>query len=446
MTLPNRRIDDMQSRGELGGQAHGRLLAAAACFCDLLLLAMQIGLVARFTGEQLSDARTYLDLARFCAENGTWYPMPYVLYANYVFGNGYINMLGALMRISPDTLWIGVLGIVCMQIVIFSCADIAYRLTGRKRAACLTVILLCLMGGFWGEPVQARTEMSFIAFACLSLCLMLHEGTPAFFLSGMALAVANWIRPLMVVYLPAMLLYMLWRRVGWRRIAAMLMGAALVIVLIGAGSYRRIGKFVYQAQTMGINMMMGANDDADGGYVGEVYDEGRAGYIAPEERRGMTFDQVDSHYRQVAVDWIIENPVKFLSLIPAKLFYFLGTDTYGGSAFFNNERETDGLSYLLELGNILLGRGERALQTGDVVVILSQLTYMLVFLGYLASIVAGFRQGWLMSVMHLHLIFLLACGVTVLTVGGARYHMPYIPIFCICTAIWLDLAKAPRRG
>ena len=41
----------------------------------------------------------------------------------------------------------------------------------------------------------------------------------------------------------------------------------------------------------------------------------------------------------------------------------------------------------------------------------------------------------------LHIIFILACGVTVMTVGGARYHMPYLPVFAIGAAVQVDLWK-----
>ena len=50
----------------------------------------------------------------------------------------------------------------------------------------------------------------------------------------------------------------------------------------------------------------------------------------------------------------------------------------------------------------------------------------------------GLRRRCWLRLLPLHLIFALACGVTVLTVGGARYHMPYLPIFCLCTAMLVD--------
>lgn len=409
-----------------------RWLLAAALF-DLMLLLLQIGLCASFTGPQISDARSYLSLAQYCAKNGTWYPDASDTFAPYIFGNGYVNLLALCLRIWDSGVWIYALNIAFTQAIVLCSACIAYHLTGRVKCACLCAMLLCLMGGLWGEAVNARTELCFIALAMLSLLLLTGKSLPALFAAGALLAAANWVRPMLVVYLPASLLYLAVRRAGIRRAAAYLCGALLVIVLIGSSVRRRTGDFVFQAQTMGVNMLMGANDEADGSYISAFAEEGHAAYIP--EGSGVTYAQKDALYKQKAVSWILEHPARFLSLIPAKLFYLLSTDTYGGTAFFNNERETDNLTYLLGLRDILLGRGDRSLEAGDLVAMLSQAAYFAVLLGYVLSVVLSLRRGIALDALHLHCIFFLACGVTVLTVGGARYHMPYLPIFCIFTAM-----------
>ena len=435
-------IPSLSAVQDIDDNRRERALFFAAVACDLLLLAIQLILCLRFSGEQISDARSYLSLAAYCAQNGTWYPSVNDTFATYLFGNGYVNLLALLMRVKDSIVWVYALNIAFTQIIVLTSAGIAYRLTGRRTSAYLTVCLLSLMGGFWGEAPIARTELCFIALAGLNLFAMMRRSGAALFFAGAMLALANWVRPLLVVYLPASMLYLLLTRTRMRRILAYLAGAALVIALIGTSTQRRFGDFVYQAQTMGINMLMGANDDADGGYVAEVYEEGKPGYIP--EGSGVNYAQKDALFKQRAIEWMKAHPARFLSLIPSKLFYVLATDTYGGSAFFNNERETDNLAYLLELKDILLFRGERGLEAGDLVVLLSQAMYMLVFLLYLCSIVSSLLRGIALDSLHLHLIFALACGVTILTVGGARYHMPYIPIFCIFAAQQLDRMTQKR--
>ena len=78
---------------------------------------------------------------------------------------------------------------------------------------------------------------------------------------------------------------------------------------------------------------------------------------------------------------------------------------------------------------------------GDIVVIWSQALYMVVFALYAWSVLSSLRRGIALDSLHLHVIFALACGVTVLTVGAGRYHMPYLPIFCIFAAQQLDCRR-----
>ncbi len=410
----------------------------AAIAADLFLLAMQIYACAQFTGVQISDASSYWAFAQYNADNNTWYPNDYMHFSRYAAANGYINILSLFLRISRDLPWIGILNILFTQTIVFSSASIAWQLTGRRQSACLSVVLLSLMGGLWGEAAIARTELCFIAFSMLSLALMLRRKTGSLALSGVLLAIANWVRPLLVVYLPAVVLYLLLKKTSLRKIAVYVLSAALVCGGIGLSAYLRMGDFIYQANTMGANMLLGSNDRADGSFEDSVYEEGGLGYLSPEEMRGMSYRDYDAYYTEKAVGWIFTHPVRFLSLIPAKLFYFLATDTYGGAPFFDNVIETDNLAYLLSLRDILLGRGERPLALGDIVVIESQLMYMVVFALYLLNIVSSIRRRYIGDTLFMHAIFALNCGVVALTVGAARYHMPLLPIFCILAAIELD--------
>ena len=378
------------ARGDLRGERHVRGWIIAAVVADALLILIQLALCLTFDGEQVSDAESYLELARYYATVNSWYPGPGDLHATYIFGNGYVNLLSVVMRLSTDMIWAFLLNMLFAQMIVLSWADIAGQLTGRTQTACLTVVLLCAMCGLWGEVAATRTELCFMAFMGVSLALSLRKSAGALLAAGVLMGLANWVRPLLVVFLPGVLLFFLMRRVGWKRVLAYLAGLTLVIVLLGARTYQRTGRFVYQAQTMGVNMLMGANDDADGSYVGEVYDEGKPGYVAPGS--GVTFDERDARYKRYAVEWIMEHPLRFAALAPAKLFYYLATDIYCGSSFFGNRIQTDNLGYIRELAAIVTGRGARPFALGDAVVILSQLTYMLVFIAYVAFVVDCLRR------------------------------------------------------
>ena len=215
-----------------------------------------------------------------------------------------------------------------------------------------------------------------------------------------------------------------------------------MIATIGQATKSLSGHFIYQAQTMGVNMLMGNNDDADGSYDNTVFGEGKIGYIS-EDERGVTYQVRDAFYKRQAVDWIVHHIPRFVQLIPRKLFYFLSTDTYGGTPYLGGGTETDNLPYLLSLRDMLLGRGERGFAFGDAVVIFSQLIYMAVLALFALDIVSAFRRGTWARMLPFWGIFALACGIAVLTVGAPRYHMPYLPIFAMGAG---DYLLAGRGG
>ena len=229
-----------------------------------------------------------------------------------------------------------------------------------------------------------------LAFA--SLACAMEDDTGWHALSGVLMALCNWVRPLMVILLPMTLLLLVLRKKRLRCIAAYLLGAALVIAVIGQATKSLSGHFIYQAQTMGVNMLMGNNDDADGSYDNTVFSEGKIGYIS-EDKRGVTYQVRDAFYKRQAVDWIVRHIPRFVQLIPAQAVLFPLDGYVWRHAVSGGGTETDNLSYLLSLRDVLLGRGERGFAFGDAVVIFSQLIYMAVLALFALDIVSAFRRG-----------------------------------------------------
>ena len=410
---------------------------AAAILADALLIVMQVLACRLYRAPHTGDAQSYWELALYCAQNHTFYPSPRDEFALYIFGNGYVNLLSLLLRICESYTWVYAVNMIATQVLVFSLYRIVRKVGGKQKTACLAVVLLCLMPGLWGEAASSRTELCFMGLAFLSLALALEDSVWGCALSGVFLALCNWVRPLLIILLPMTLLLFLLRRKRVRCVAAYLLAAAAVIGTIGQLTKNLSGRFIYQAQTMGVNMLMGNNDDADGSYDNTVFGEGKIGYIS-EDETGVTYEIRDAFYKQQAIGWILNHIPRFLQLIPRKLFYFLSTDTYGGTPYFGGYTETDNLPYLLELKDVLLGQADRGLEMGDGIVIFSQMIYMAVFVLFAADIVSAFKRGVWMQLLPFWGIFALACGITVLTVGAPRYHMPYLPIFAMGAAEFLQ--------
>ena len=309
---------------------------AAAIAADLLLVVMQAVACAMYRAPHTGDAQSYWELALYCAQNHTFYPSPRDEFALYIFGNGYVNLLSLLLRLRETYAWVYAVNMAFTQLLVFSVYRIMRRLCEGREAACAAVTLLCLLPALWGEAASSRTELCFMGLAFASLACAMEDGTGWHALSGVLMALCNWVRPLMVILLPMTLLLLILRKKRLRCIAAYLLGAAAVIATIGQATKSLSGHFIYQAQTMGVNMLMGNNDDADGSYDNTVFGEGKIGYIS-EDERGVTYQVRDAFYKRQAVDWIVRHIPRFVQLIPRKLFYFLSTDTYGGTPYLGGD-------------------------------------------------------------------------------------------------------------
>jgi hypothetical protein len=101
-------------------------------------------------------------------------------------------------------------------------------------------------------------------------------------------------------------------------------GVLLFVISFGGFTYSHFGNFEFTSTTGPVNLLLGANDDATGGFNSTVYEKGKAGYI--ERPETLTYIQKGEFYQDAAIKWINDNPGKWLSLVPLKLFHAFAWD------------------------------------------------------------------------------------------------------------------------
>ncbi len=423
-----------------------KLLKILAIASYILMLVMQIRNVIVFQGEPIGDAVRYVSGGLAHAANGTWYPTAH----NFndlggVAGNGYVNYLALLLRITDNLKIIYVSAIFLVQVILFSTVYIAKKISGSQTAAYLTVIYFCLFGTYWAEICIARTELLFTALAMLALALAVKSSKMSVVVSGALLAYAQWARPLAPAFIVAIIWLFMCRGEKLKTYVKFAAGFLSVVALLTAFTYFNSGEAVFQPTIADGNFLMGANEDADGSYNNIVFKEGKAGYLTPEQKAEMSYDEINEIYRSVAIEWIKENPVDYLKLIPKKVFYFLATETYSGEVYFDNEILTGGKSYLVSLVNILKGTGDRALEFGDVAIIYTQGFYMFVMLLFFAGVIHSMKKGYWRSMSFLYGIYLIGIAASIYSVGAARYHFPYLSVVIITAAMFTDAVFVRRK-
>ncbi|MDR2478150.1 MAG: hypothetical protein LBD48_02420 [Treponema sp.] len=388
------------------------------------LFAVLIFMVFWFRGPQLSDAVTYIHLAKQSIAMNTFYPHEANIHDTYIFAPGFVNFLIVLFRITSNIKIVFVANIVFMCILLFSMRYIIIRLFQNRHLFYLFSVLFSFFPTYWGEIVSVRTEIPYTALAFLSFAVLLHDKKFSPFAAGILLALANWIRPLALAYFIAMLLYLFIKKAGKLKCFFLIAGFTLTILTIGFITYWNFGYFVFQSTTSGVNLIMGANDDADGSYDDTCFQQGKIAYLDSEAQKTMTFKEKDRYYRNLALEWIAKHPVKWTALLGAKLFVMYSADLYARTVFFQAAED-------FSLASLVFRWIKGNIQAADIILIHSQILYMFIFVLFLVSVIPMFKKQAIASVLPLFSICFIGTAMTVIILGGARYHFPYLPIFMI---------------
>jgi hypothetical protein len=178
---------------------------------------------------------------------------------------------------------------------------------------------------------------------------------------------------------------------------------------------------------------MGSNDDADGSFDETCFQEGKMAYLPPEIRDTMTFAEKDSYYKKIAIDWILENPMKWFLLFPKKIFYMYGTEDFYSRLLFSNDAVmVSHTEYITSMPNrIFTGRANFV----DFYMIYSQITYTIILVGFILCIIFKIKKQKCVELIPLLVVFFIGSGMTLVIVGGARYHIPFEPILMIFAAM-----------
>jgi len=410
------------------------------------MLCIQIRNVIVFKGEITGDSVRYVTDGMTHATNGTWYPTAEsFMDLGGVAGNGYVNFLALLLRITTDLRIIYIGQLLLVQVILFSTVYIAKKISGSVTAGYLTCIIFCLFGTYWGEICIPRTEILFSALSMLALALAVKGGRFSVIGAGAILAYAQWTRPLALAFIISIVWLFLYRGDKFRSYIKLIAGFCAVVVLLTTFTYFNSGEPIFQPTIADGNFLMGANEDADGSYNYVVFEEGHAGYIPREKMFEMEYDEINEFYRETGINWIKANPGRYLLLMPRKIFYFLATETYSGDIYFDNHIRTAGRDYIFSLFDILLGRGERSFAFGDAVMIYTQGFYMIVFALFFFGVIYSMKKGYWRTMSFLYGIFLIGLAASLYTVGAARYHFPYLPVMFITAALFVDAVFVRRK-
>lgn len=357
---------------------------------------------------QYSDAATYQRLAADTVAADLWYPTSSQLISEiYIFNPGYVNLLVLWLKLFGSLSGLQFFNILLNCVLLICVFAVSRRIAG-ERCAYICIIFFCLLPSNIFIVAATMSDLFFCFLLFLSLCLFRNRPW-SMFLSGMALAAANYVRPIALLFLAAMFLLVIVQRNNWsiRACASFICGGLLLTGAIIAFNRNINGHTIVGGSTGGVNLIMGANDHADGSYNGEVFRPGNPGYINPES--GMDVFAKDSLWMAEAKLWIKENPARFIAFAPVKLARLWAGDCYH---------------------DLVLRPGALPVW----VKVLTSLPYYMIF--GLALWGIWLKRRELTGAWGIYLLpVLLACAMHALMYGGMRYHYPFMPILILFASV-----------
>lgn len=422
-------------------------LRKAAYIIAGVWMAVQVALLFVQLEPQGGDWGHYIWLAQKCFEAGSWYPMTdNILHSNYIFAPGLVNLLIVEAKLT-NSIWVNRLLYLLMSAgLLAELAAIARKLFS-ERVALWTAIVYCLLYSNLFITLSANTELPFLFLCVTGVWLVLAAAGNGVgwklplrcLVAGILIGLANWIRPLGVLYLIVIaLLLALFAAKGarLRGITAMACGFVLMAGTIGMATKMRTGYFNCQSTTGGFNLIMTANDKAFGGVDTRRWvDPSSTAYIQNIDKYNCF--QRDSIWKARSLEWIATHPLRYAWLYVKKMPIILAEDSWSDQRVFPAEQ----FYYKFRHGEYGTQEflGKLSLKVAKSIPYYAMMVTALLGMATLLRR-KDKRARWMACVFATGM--LLSCLFPV----QPRYHYPFLWPMMIFAAWWLNEKSATERA
>ncbi len=398
-----------------------------------LYIVLQIVFILFFPREYRNDAQYYYSLAQECVHENQFYPAEKHLYEDYLVAPLYVNILVILLKVYNSHLTIGIFNIIINLLQLL----LIYKITlfySNNKTAKLSVLIYIFYLNTCGLVLLNYTELLFTFFILASIFYYLKKTTTSYLSSGILLGASIAVRPvgwnlILCLLLLAIAAYFKEKKINFDFLKV-ISGTLLFIILFGSFNYAHFGRFIFTSSTGPVNLLLGANDTATGGFNAKVYEKGNIGYLAHPDT--MTYIQKGDFYFKQATNWIKENPGRWLLLAPFKLIHTFSYDDISLAAIvglgdWNFYTIFKHLASGKSFNNILLSEPFYL----KVIYFLIELTqhiyyYFLVFV-LIMWVIKNIKDRSFSEYSILHSLFvLLGILMILITVGTPRYKYPFV--------------------
>ena len=218
---------------------------------------LQLVILVVFGYTPYPDSDGYLYLAKESLHYGEPYPVTSLLNDYpFLWNIGSINITVASLALFHSIAPLLVVYALMKGITAWLLYELTRKICGPQTAL-ITLIIYLIYPANYGECTSLLSELPFMFFIMLGIYLSIVKDKTL--LGGILLAVANWFRPMSIVFLLAMIIFFLYQ---WRKSVKLLIGYIAMITIIGCATMYRTGLFLYQAKTGWMALMDYSSDHA----------------------------------------------------------------------------------------------------------------------------------------------------------------------------------------
>ena len=293
-----------------------------------------------------------------------------------------------------------------------------YALTRKicgSHTALIALVIYLLYPANYGESTSLLSELPFMFFIMLGLYLSIVKKMSLF--GGMMLALANWFRPMGIVFLVALMIYFLFK---WRNSLKLLIGYVAMITIIGCASMYRTGLFLYQAKTGWMALMDYSSDHAPES-------------LMVLERSDWNVSQKDSAWQSLFFDWLKDHPTEYVKQMPTKLVNTYVSDNVNMCTFIPGKADKEYMYEEVSMQTLINSFPKySAVQW---LTILNLIIYLCIIVSAISSMLYFNFSKYLMpvSIIVIGTLLLLLVGH-----GEARFHIPFMPFFIMLSALFIN--------
>jgi len=376
---------------------------------------LQFVILAIFGYTPYPDSDGYILLAEECINNNDLYPVASKINDYpFLWNIGAINITIVSLRLFHSVIPLLVLYALMKGMTAWFFYKVTEKIYSTK-IAFVALAIYILYPANYGECTSLLSELPFMFFIMLAMYLSIVKNQSL--IGGMMLAIANWFRPMGIVFLVAMMVFFLLK---WQKSLKLLIGYIAMITIIGSATMYRTGLFFYQAKTGWMALI-----DYSSNHTTES--------MQVRDHTEWNVAQKDSAWKALFIDWLKDHPKEYAAQMPVKLVNTYVSDNVNMCTFIPDKNDKE---YMYEEVSMLtLINSFPKLSTVQWLAVLNLIIYFCIIICAICSLYYYNRTHYLLptGIIVLGTLILLFVGH-----GEARFHNPFMPFFIILSAMFIN--------